>query len=100
MQRSTNILRHCRCAQLSKFSGYPTMVRTRLQPIRAPAALHSRYFETAAMKIEKSFQISRPRETVWDAFADVRLVADCLPGASITEDLGGGNYKGNFAIKL
>ena len=52
------------------------------------------------MKIEKSFQISRPRETVWDAFADVHLVADCLPGASITEDLGGGNYKGRFAIKL
>jgi carbon monoxide dehydrogenase subunit G len=52
------------------------------------------------MKIEKSLQISRPRETVWDAFGDVHLVADCLPGASITEDLGGGKYKGKFAIKL
>lgn len=52
------------------------------------------------MKIEKTFEISRPRDTVWDAFADVRLVAACLPGASIGEDLGGGNYKGKFAIKL
>jgi carbon-monoxide dehydrogenase small subunit len=30
----------------------------------------------------------------------VHLVAACLPGASITEDLGRGNYKGKFSIKL
>jgi len=52
------------------------------------------------MKIEKSFDINRPREAVWDAFGDVHLVAACLPGASIADDLGGGNYKGKFALKL
>jgi carbon monoxide dehydrogenase subunit G len=52
------------------------------------------------MKIEKSFDIARPRDAVWDAFGDVHLVAACLPGASIAEDLGGGNYKGKFSIKL
>jgi carbon monoxide dehydrogenase subunit G len=52
------------------------------------------------MKIEKSFEINRPREAVWDAFGDLHLVAGCLPGASIAEDLGGGNYKGKFALKL
>jgi carbon monoxide dehydrogenase subunit G len=52
------------------------------------------------MKIEKSFDIARSREAVWDAFGDVHLVAACLPGASIAEDLGGGNYKGKFSIKL
>jgi carbon-monoxide dehydrogenase small subunit len=52
------------------------------------------------MKIEKSFDINRPREAVWDAFGDLHLVAGCLPGASIAEDLGGGNYKGKFALKL
>jgi carbon-monoxide dehydrogenase small subunit len=52
------------------------------------------------MKIEKSFDIDRPREAVWDAFGDVHFVAACLPGASITEDLGGGNYRGKFALKL
>jgi carbon monoxide dehydrogenase subunit G len=30
----------------------------------------------------------------------VHLVAACLPGASIAEDLGGGSYKANFALKL
>jgi carbon-monoxide dehydrogenase small subunit len=52
------------------------------------------------MKIEKSFDIDRQLEAVWDAFGDVHFVAACLPGASITEDLGGGNYKGKFALKL
>jgi carbon monoxide dehydrogenase subunit G len=52
------------------------------------------------MKIVKSFGIARSREAVWDAFGDVHLVAACLPGASIAEDLGGGNYKGKFSIKL
>ena len=52
------------------------------------------------MKIEKTFAINHARDAVWDAFADVRLVAACLPGASIGEDLGGGNYKGTFALKL
>jgi carbon monoxide dehydrogenase subunit G len=52
------------------------------------------------MKIEKSFDITRPRSAVWEAFGDVHLVAECLPGASIAEDVGGGNYKGKFSIKL
>jgi carbon-monoxide dehydrogenase small subunit len=52
------------------------------------------------MKIEKSFDVNRPRELVWDAFGDVHLVAACLPGAAIAEDFGGGNYKGEFALKL
>ena len=52
------------------------------------------------MKIEKTFDINRPREAVWTAFSDVRLVAACLPGASITDDLGDGKYKGKFTIKL
>lgn len=72
----------------------------RPQPIRAPAASRSRPSETNAMKIEKSFDINRPRDAVWDAFGDVHLVAACLPGASIAEDLGGGSYKANFALKL
>lgn len=52
------------------------------------------------MKIEKSFEIASPRDTVWDAFGDVRFVASCLPGASIAGDLGDGKYKGKFSIKL
>ena len=52
------------------------------------------------MKIEKSFDIACSRDSVWTAFGDVHLVAECLPGASVGQDLGGGSYKGKFSIKL
>jgi uncharacterized protein len=52
------------------------------------------------MKIEKQFEVSRSREAVWEAMGDAHLVSDCLPGASIVEDLGGGRFKGLFSIKL
>lgn len=52
------------------------------------------------MKIEQQFEVARPRETVWQAMGDVYLVAECLPGASIAEDLGNGRYKGLYTIKL
>ena len=52
------------------------------------------------MEIQKSFELSQPPERVWDAFADVQLVADCLPGASILEQLGDDRYKGRFSVKL
>lgn len=52
------------------------------------------------MKIEKSFEIDRPRELVWKKLNDVRFVAECLPGASIVEDLGGDRYKGKMSVKV
>src|SRR4051794_2082919 len=52
------------------------------------------------MKIEKSFELRHPRETVWTRMNDVNLVARCLPGASIVDDLGEGRYKGRMSVKL
>ena len=52
------------------------------------------------MKIEKHFEVARSRQTVWEALGDVRLVAECLPGAAIVEDLGENRHKGRFSIKL
>ena len=52
------------------------------------------------MKLEKSFDLDHPRDAVWRAMSDVRLVAECLPGASIVEKLGEDRYKGRFAVKL
>src|SRR5438270_12561278 len=98
MSRSPNVSRRCRCARRSRSSACPMTARTKPRPIRAAAASRSRHFEATAMKLEKSFDINRPREAVWDAFGDVHLVAACLPGASITDDLGAGNYKGKFAL--
>jgi carbon monoxide dehydrogenase subunit G len=52
------------------------------------------------MEIEKSFELAYSPELVWAALADVHLVAECLPGASIIGDLGQNRYKGRFAVKL
>lgn len=52
------------------------------------------------MEIQKSFELSRSPAVVWDALSDVRLVASCLPGASIVEQLGDDRYKGKFSVKV
>jgi carbon monoxide dehydrogenase subunit G len=52
------------------------------------------------MKIEKNFQLQHPREFVWSRMNDVYFVAQCLPGASIVEDLGEHRYKGRLSVKV
>jgi uncharacterized protein len=52
------------------------------------------------MEIEKSFELPYAPERVWNALADVHLVAECLPGASIIGDLGKDRYKGRFSVTL
>jgi carbon monoxide dehydrogenase subunit G len=52
------------------------------------------------MKIEKNFELPHPREFVWSRMNDVHFVAQCLPGASIVEDLGERRYKGRMSIKV
>jgi uncharacterized protein len=52
------------------------------------------------MKLDQSFEVKAPLETVWDALVDVERVAPCLPGAEITEKGEDGEYKGTFTVKL
>jgi uncharacterized protein len=52
------------------------------------------------MKIENEFTVSQPLETVWAFFQDVPSVAECLPGAELTEDRGDGTYAGKVSVKL
>jgi carbon monoxide dehydrogenase subunit G len=52
------------------------------------------------MKIEHEFTVSRPVATVWAFFQDVPSVAECLPGAELTENRGEGTYAGKVAVKL
>ena len=52
------------------------------------------------MKIEKNFELHHPREFVWNRMNDVYFVAQCLPGASIVEDLGEHRYKGRMSVKV
>jgi carbon monoxide dehydrogenase subunit G len=52
------------------------------------------------MKLEQSFEVDAPLETVWAALIDVQRVAPCLPGAELTEASEDGTYKGTFSVKI
>src|ERR1700684_1475923 len=52
------------------------------------------------MLIRSDFEVARPVEKVWQLFEDIPQVAACLPGAELTEDLGGEKYKGRVAIRM
>ena len=52
------------------------------------------------MEIEQRARISRPAEEVWAFLADARAVAECIPGASLTDELGAGRYRGKFKARL
>lgn len=52
------------------------------------------------MKIVNECEVSRPVVTVWEFFQDIDSVAQCLPGATITEDKGDGVFAGNVTVKL
>ncbi|MCP9489775.1 MAG: SRPBCC family protein, partial [Solirubrobacteraceae bacterium MAG38_C4-C5] len=52
------------------------------------------------MKLEQSFDVDAPVDTVWRALIDIERVAPCLPGAQILGNDGEGNYEGTFAVKI
>lgn len=52
------------------------------------------------MKITEVIDVERPAIQVWDLFQDVPSLAACLPGASLTQDKGGGVYAGAVGVKL
>jgi hypothetical protein len=52
------------------------------------------------MLIKNDFVVAAPVDTVWRYFDDIPTVAACLPGAEITDDLGGNKYKGRVAVRM
>jgi len=52
------------------------------------------------VKLEQSFEVDAPLESVWAALVDVQRVAPCLPGAEITGTGDDGTYHGTFSVKL
>jgi carbon monoxide dehydrogenase subunit G len=52
------------------------------------------------MLIKNDFEVAEPVEKVWQFFGNIPQVATCLPGAELTEDLGGEKYKGKVAIRV
>jgi uncharacterized protein len=52
------------------------------------------------MLIKNDFEVAEPVEKVWQFFGNIPQVATCLPGAELTEDLGGEKYRGKVAIRM
>ncbi len=52
------------------------------------------------MLIKNDFEVAEPVEKVWQFFQNIPQVAACLPGAELTEDLGGEHYKGRVAVRM
>ena len=52
------------------------------------------------MLIKNEFEVAESVEKVWQFFENIPQVATCLPGAELTEDLGGEKYKGKVAIRM
>jgi carbon monoxide dehydrogenase subunit G len=52
------------------------------------------------VKISQEFTVARPVTDVWALFQDVPSVAQCLPGAELTEDRGDRTYAGSISVKL
>jgi carbon monoxide dehydrogenase subunit G len=52
------------------------------------------------MLIKNDFEVAQPVDKVWKFFGDIPQVATCMPGAELTEDLGGEKYKGQVAVRM
>jgi carbon monoxide dehydrogenase subunit G len=52
------------------------------------------------MLIKNDFEVAEPVDKVWQFFGNIPQVAACLPGAELTDDLGGEKYKGRVAVKM
>lgn len=52
------------------------------------------------MKLQQSFEVKAPVESVWRMLTDVERVAPCLPGAEVTDAREDGTYEGSFKVKL
>ena len=52
------------------------------------------------MLIKNDFEVAEPVEKVWQFFQNIPQVAACLPGAELTEDLGGEKYKGRVVVRM
>lgn len=52
------------------------------------------------VKLEKVYPLPAPADAAWRFLQDIRGVAECMPGAKITEQIDATHYKGQVAVKL
>ena len=52
------------------------------------------------MKLNNEFTVDVPVDDVWNVLLDLERITPCLPGASLTEETGDGEYDGAMKVKL
>jgi carbon monoxide dehydrogenase subunit G len=52
------------------------------------------------VKLEKTFPIDAPAAAAWQVLRDIKAVAECMPGAEITEQTDATHYKGSVRVKI
>lgn len=50
--------------------------------------------------LKKDFELPQPSEVVWEYLIDPYKIVECVPGVTLTEDLGDNKYKGDVGLKL
>jgi carbon-monoxide dehydrogenase small subunit len=53
-----------------------------------------------APKLRQSFTVAHPVDAVWTLFRDIKAVAACMPGVSLTAAPSNGHVEGQVAVKL
>jgi uncharacterized protein len=71
-----------------------------LEDLEDPEGEKDRGIKHMAIKIEKTFQVQEPLESVWAVISDPRKVANCLPGAQITETVDDRTFKGMIKVQV
>jgi len=52
------------------------------------------------VRLEKAFAVPAPADAAWALLQDLKAVAECMPGAAITERVDDNRYKGTVTMKL
>jgi carbon monoxide dehydrogenase subunit G len=71
-----------------------------LEDLEDPEGERDRGIKPMAIKIEKTFQLPESLESVWAFISDPRKVANCLPGAQITETVDDRTFKGVIKVQV
>lgn len=53
-----------------------------------------------AVRIEKTFQVKAPLDHVWKLLSDPRSIANCVPGAQLTEAVDDRTFKGAVSVRV
>ena len=52
------------------------------------------------VNLEKRFTIDAPVDASWTVLRDINTLAECMPGAAITDQTGDNQYKGTVSVKI